>query len=272
MRKTKVLIPTGYGLNCEREMSYSFGRLGAEVRRIHINDLLASPKTINEYHIIAFVGGFSDGDHVAAGKIQANRIRFGLGEELKEFVRNGKLAIGVCNGFQALVKAGVLPGSNPTEHVEQVQSVTLTYNDSGKFRDDWVHLGVNQNSSCVWTRDIKSLYLPIRHGEGKFVAQNGLLEELESNNQVVLYYINPRTGKPTMEYPDNPNGSIKAIAAICDPSGRVFGIMPHYEANLSPYNNPVWTRLKREGVLPDEGIGMQIPRNALKYVDENLLK
>jgi len=266
--KAKVLIPTGYGLNCEKETAYSYARLGAETREVHINDLLDNPKMLREYHILALVGGFSDGDHIASGKVHANRLRFKLESSLREFVEDGKLVIGVCNGFQALVKARILPELNSKE-----QSVTLTFNDSGKFEDRWIHLGVNQMSNCIWTQDIERLYLPIRHGEGKFRVKSGeVLEELKSGNQIVLYYSNPETGKPTLEYPHNPNGSVEAIAGICDNTGRVFGMMPHWEAYWSPYNHPNWARLKREGNLPPEGAGLAVARNAIKHVEENLLR
>lgn len=269
--KTRVLIPTGYGLNCEKETTYGYARLGAEVREVHINDLLAGPKMLRDYHILALVGGFSDGDHIAAGKVHANRLRFGLEEPLEEFVQDGKLMIGVCNGFQALVKAGILPGF---DHGTKEQTVTLTYNDSGKFEDRWVNLGVNQNSNCVFTRGIERLYLPVRHGEGKFIVKNGdVLNKLKSKNQIVLSYVDPKTGKPTQEYPYNQNGSVEAIAGICDRTGRVLGMMPHWEAYWSRYNHPDWPRLKREGDgLPLKGAGLAIPRNAIEYVEENLLR
>jgi phosphoribosylformylglycinamidine synthase len=270
MMKPKVLVPTGYGLNCEEETCYSYNSLGAEARKIHINDLLDNPKTIEDYHILALVGGFSDGDHLAAGRIHANRLRFRLEEPLREFIEDGKLVIGVCNGFQAMVKAGILPAIDSDY---RTQTVTLTYNDSGKFEDRWVHIGVNPKSRCVWTKGIERLYLPIRHGEGKIRAiDTRTLERLESNNQNVLFYADPRTGRPTSEYPYNPNGSAKAIAGICDPTGRVFGMMPHWEAYRSPYNHPNWTRLEGNGGLPKEGMGLQVARNAIRYVQEKLMK
>ncbi len=266
--KAKVLIPTGYGLNCEQETAYAYGKLGAEVRKVHINDLLASPGMLGDYNVLALVGGFSDGDHIAAGKVHANRLKFLLKDELREFVDAGKPVIGVCNGFQALVKANMLPDPR---FGEGEQTLTLTYNDSSKFEDIWVTLRVNTRSPCIWTEGIEELYLPVRHGEGKIsVKDNKVLHQLEAENQIVLFYSDPKTGEPTMEYPQNPNGSLKAIAGVCDSTGRIFGMMPHWEAYWSPYNSPDWMRLKREGNLPQEGPGLQIPRNAIRYVQENL--
>lgn len=267
--RPRVLIPVGYGLNCEEETAFIYKLLGAEVNKVHINDLLANPKMMADYHIIDFIGGFSDGDHIAAGKIHANRLRYKLGEELYEFIQDGKLIIGVCNGFQSLIKSGILPGFDGDY---RTQRMTLTYNDSGKFEDRWVHLGVNTDSKCIWTRGIKELYLPVRHGEGKIrIRDPTVLERLKKDNQIVLYYVNPKDRKPTMEYPYNPNGSDEAIAGICDPTGRVFGLMPHREAFWSPFNHPSWTRLKIEGRLPKEGMGVQISRNGVEYARENLI-
>jgi phosphoribosylformylglycinamidine synthase len=268
-KEVKVLIPTGYGLNCEGETAYAYSKLGAFAQKMHINDLIANPHVLKDYHILALVGGFSDGDHIASGKVHANRLKYNLGDPLRRFIEDGKLIIGVCNGFQALVKANILPG---TVSGEDTQTVTLTYNDSGKFEDRWVHLSVNQKSNCVWTKGIESMYLPVRHGEGKIRVKDAtVLKELEQANQIVLYYADPVSGKATMEYPHNPNGSISAIAAMCDYSGRIFGMMPHWEAYLSPYNHPNWTRMMRSE-MPSEGLGLQIPRNAIKYVQETLLR
>ncbi len=161
--KPKVLIPKGYGLNCEAETAYSYSSLGAHTHIVHINDILANPKMLEEFHIFALVGGFSDGDHIAAGKIHANRLRFGLGDAIADFVEDGKLVIGVCNGFQALVKARMLPNFNPDE-----QEATVTYNDSGKFEDRWVTMKVNPDSKSIWTKGMDTITLPVRHGEGKF--------------------------------------------------------------------------------------------------------
>lgn len=267
----KVLIPSGYGLNCEEETAFGYGILGANVDTIHINDIVSNPKMIEDYHIIALVGGFADGDHIASGKIHANRLRYLLGDQLHKFIEDGKLIIGICNGFQSMVKAGLLPA---LDNDYEKETVTLTYNDSGRFEDRWVHLRVNPKSNCVWTKGIDKLYLPVRHGEGKIrMANEEILKKLEASNQIALFYMNPETGKTAKEseYPYNPNGSVMGIAGISDPTGRIFGMMPHWEAFLSPYNHPSWTRLRGEGTLPNEGLGIQIARNGIRYVKENLL-
>jgi phosphoribosylformylglycinamidine synthase subunit PurQ / glutaminase len=271
MNRPKVLIPTGYGLNCEQETAFGYRRLGADADIVHINDLSESPDTIEDYHIVTFIGGFSDGDHIASGKVHANRIRYRFGKQLRRFVNDGKLVIGICNGFQALVKSGMLPALDKDYGAA---TMTLTYNDSGIFEDRWVHLLVNQRSNCIWTKGIRNLYLPIRHGEGKIRAANGdVIKRLEDGNQVALSYMNPSTGKVAKEseYPYNPNGSTKSIAGICDTTGRVFGMMPHWEAFISPYNHPGWTRLADQKKLPKEGLGAQIARNGIKYVKDKLL-
>ncbi len=266
--KPKVLIPVGYGLNCEEETVYIYRLLGAEVNKIHMNDLIENPKIIRDYHIIDLIGGFIDGDHITAGIIHANRLRYNLEEELHEFIKEGKLIIGVCNGFQTLVKAGLLPGFDGDY---KTQRITLTYNDSGKFEDRWVHLEVNKESHCIWTKDIEQIDLPVRHGEGKFRSDPEVLEKLQKNRQLVVFYANPNDGQSTMQYPYNPNGSDMAIAGICDPTGRIFGLMPHREAFWSPYNHPKWHRLKIYGELPTEGPGIQVSRNGIEYVRDHLI-
>ena len=242
--------------------------VGAKVDKIFLKDLTEKPSMLEGYQILAMIGGFSFGDHIAAGKVLANIYKFRLGEEVQQFIEDGKLIFGECNGFQVLVKAGFLPGFDGDY---RTQRVTLTYNDSGVFEDRWVRLRVNPNSSCVFTKGIEELYLPVRHGEGKFVVGGSLdLRKLWEGNQIVLQYVDMR-GLPTMDYPQNPNGSVEAIAGICDPTGRVFGKMPHATAYISPYNHPSWTREKVDGVLLKEGEGVKIFRNAVEYVRRNLV-
>jgi phosphoribosylformylglycinamidine synthase I len=264
----RVLVPVGYGLNCEDETAHSFKMVGAEVRKVFLKDIIESPQILDDYQILAMIGGFSFGDHIAAGRVLANVYKFDLGDAVQRFISDGKLIFGECNGFQVLVKAGILPGFKGDYGT---QRATLTYNDYNVFEDRWVHLKVNLNSRCVFTRGVEELYLPVRHGEGKFVVESQLvLEKLKENNQIVLQYADKKTGKPTMKYPQNPNGSVEAIAGICDPTGRIFGKMPHATAYLSSYNHPHWTRQRAEGTLPREGGGVQIFRNAVEYVKENL--
>jgi phosphoribosylformylglycinamidine (FGAM) synthase-like amidotransferase family enzyme len=228
--------------------------------------LVEKPAILENYQILALIGGFSFGDHVAAGKVLANIYKFKLSEYVQEFISDEKLIFAECNGFQVLVKAGILPGFDGDY---RLQRVTLTYNDSGVFEDRWVRLKVNKKSKCVFTRNLEKLYLPVRHGEGKFVVGDEAdLRRLRNENQIVLQYADD-TGTPTMKYPQNPNGSIDAIAGICDSTGRVFGKMPHATAYLSPYNHPHWTRITIDNTLLREGEGVQVFRNAIEYVKAN---
>jgi phosphoribosylformylglycinamidine synthase len=185
----------------------------------------------------------------------------------QQFIEEEKLIFGECNGFQVLVKAGFLPDFG----ADKTQRATLTFNDSGVFEDRWVRLRVNPNAKCIFTMGLDELYLPVRHGEGKFIVKTQSdLWRLRDDNQIVLQY-SDTNGHATMKYPQNPNGSVEAIAGICDHTGRVFGKMPHASAYLSPYNHPHWTRLKVEGRLPREGGGVQIFRNAVEYVKMKLI-
>ena len=265
--KVKVLVITGFGLNCEKETTAAFTNCGATVDQIHLNDILAGEKTIDNYHILSFIGGFSFGDHLGAGTVFANRVKFRLRDQLEKFVADGKLIIGICNGFQTLTRLGLVPAVGKSYFK---QEAALAHNDSGVFRDDWVYLKANEKSPCVFTKDIDVVHFPIRHGEGKFVAHDSELAAIEENNQVVFRY-SDSAGNSAEEFPANPNGSLNAIAGICDPTGRIFGLMPHPEAFLSPFNSPDWPRMQREGELPEEGQGQKIFRNAVVFAAENII-
>ncbi len=222
----RVLVLTGFGINCDMETQHAFELAGAMAVRVHINDLINGKERLSDYHILAFPGGFSFGDDIASGKVLANMIKYNIGEQLQEFISGGKLIIGICNGFQAMVKMGLLPAFNGDYGK---QEVTLTFNDSGRFEDRWVHLKLNKRSKCVFTKGIDNIYLPVRHGEGKFMAKTPqVLERLRKNDHIVFQYTDNQ-GK-TAGYPYNPNGSIDNIAGICDETGRIFGMMPHPEA------------------------------------------
>ena len=261
MAKPKVLILRSAGTNCDKETAFAFSKAGAAVELAHINQLKAKAgsgreRSLRDYQILALAGGFSYGDDIAAGKILANELKYALVDELKAFINQGKLIIGICNGFQVLVKAGLLPGNEKLE-----QEVTLTINDSAKFEDRWVYLqsrvsGPGSAVRCVWAQGLpETIYLPIAHGEGKFMAKDKeVLERLEENGQVVL------------RYRDNPNGSQNDIAALCDKTGRIFGLMPHPERHSFGWQNPRWTR---EG-LKKEGDGLRIFRNGVEYARKYL--
>ncbi len=258
----KVLVLTGYGINCDMETQHAFDLAGAEADRIHLTDLLNGKVKLSDFHILALPGGFSFGDDIASGKVLANMIKYNLGGQVREFIDAGKLIIGICNGFQVMVKMGLLPAFDGDY---TVQNVTLTFNDSGRFEDRWVHLKAFNNSKCVFTKGIKSIYLPVRHGEGKFVARDAqVLSRLKTDGHIVFRYVDME-GNPA-GYPRNPNGSMDNIAAICDGTGRVFGMMPHPEAFQHRTNHPAWTREE----LPEEGAGMAIFRNGVEYAKENL--
>ena len=256
MAKAKVLVLRTAGTNCDKETVHAFERAGAHCELLHVNRLLADKPHLHEFDILAIPGGFSYGDDIAAGKIEANELRLGLKGEIDKFVSDGKLIIGICNGFQVLVKMGLLPNLGGGEE----QEVSLAWNDSDRFEDRWVYLKAGTNR-CVFIEEGRIIYLPIAHAEGKFVTRDGeMAEKLQENGQIVLRYCD-ENGNPG-PYPVNPNGSVLDIAGICDATGRIFGLMPHPERHMFAYQHPRWTR---EG-LKDEGDGMQVFRNAIEYV------
>ena len=258
--KPKALVLTGYGINCDYETQHAFNLVGADAKRVHINDIIDKIENLEDYQIIAFPGGFSFGDDISSGKVLANKLKFNIFDDLQKFIGDSKVIIGICNGFQSMVKLGILPAF---ERNYKKQVTTLTFNDSGRFEDRWVYLKINPKSRCIFTKNIDMLYLPVRHGEGKFVAKEIFLQKLNKNNQVALWYVDERGD--LSNYPWNPNGSLENIAGICDETGRIFGLMPHPEAYLYKTNNPRWTREK----LSEEGMGVKIFRNAVDFIKEN---
>ena len=270
----KALVLTGFGLNCDWETTHALELAGAEARRVHINQLLLGEKigeiaSLDDYQIFAFIGGFSWGDDHGAGVIFASKLLYNMGEEILRFIEKGNLVIGICNGFQAMVNLGLLPGFDGDY---RSRKVALIGNDCGNFRDQWVHLKVETSSPCVFTQGLKNLELPVRHGEGKFYAEESVIKNLEENHQVVVRYGDSEGKSADGRFPENPNGSLKDIAGICDSTGRVFGIMPHPEAFNHWTNHPDWTRLKehyrrRGEPYPQEGFGIKIFRNAVEYFE-----
>ncbi|MBR9707692.1 MAG: phosphoribosylformylglycinamidine synthase I [Candidatus Diapherotrites archaeon] len=258
--KAKVLILTGYGINCDNETKYCFDKAGGNTERVHINDLISKRKKLEDYHVLAIPGGFSYADDIAAGKVLANKMRTNIHDQVTQFVNDNKLIIGICNGFQVLLKYPLLP-----EPRNETQTTTLTWNDCARFQDRWTHLKVNPNTKSVWFKGIDSLYLPIRHGEGKFVAPPNVLNELNENGQVVFTYTKEDGTPANQEFPYNPNGAMQDIAGICDKTGRICGIMPHPEAFNHYTNHPRWTSTK----LPEEGAGLQVFKNAVNFVETN---
>ncbi len=265
----KVLILSGYGLNCDNETAYAFKLAGATADRVHINSLIDGEAALGSYQILAFIGGFGWGDDHGAGVIQSVRMKTHLGEEILSFVASGNLVIGICNGFQTLVNLGLLPGLDLNYGK---RSVALTYNDCGNFRDDWVHLAMDPDSPCVFTRGLTHVELPIRHGEGKFVADDTVLQRLSENHQIVCRYARANGEPAGGRFPANPNGSVDDIAGICDPTGSIFGLMPHPEAYNHWTNHPDWTRdrelRKRRGEAMDSDLtdGIRMLQNAVRQV------
>jgi len=263
----RALVLTGFGLNCDLETAYALELAGAQAERVHINALIDGSARLDDFQILAFGGGFSWGDDHGAGVLQAVRLRTNIGDQLRSFVESDRLVIGICNGFQTLVNLGLLPGFDGDY---QTRSVALTYNDCGNFRDDWVSLKMDPQTPCVFTQGLDLIDLPVRHGEGKFFAAPDVMNRLEKNHQIVVRYAKPDGTLADGAFPHNPNGSLGDVAGICDPTGRVFGLMPHPEAFNHWTNHPQWTRKsdarRRDGRLPvPEGLtpGIQIFRNAV---------
>lgn len=232
-RPTALIIRTA-GINCDRELAHAFERAGAAVRMEHLNRLIAEPALLEQADLLGVPGGFSYGDDIAAGRIFANRLRHRLLEPLRAAVRRGVPMIGVCNGFQVLVKAGLLPFPEEDQQDGQaVQTATLADNACGRFVDRWVRVEAPAETVCVWTRGLGDFELPIAHGEGRFVpADPRVLERLRTGGQIALRYAAD----------DNPNGSADDIAGVCDPTGLVLGLMPHPERFVEAVQHPHWTR------------------------------
>ncbi|MDD5432680.1 MAG: phosphoribosylformylglycinamidine synthase I [Candidatus Omnitrophica bacterium] len=257
MSTPKVCVLRTAGTNCDKETAFAFQKAGAETELVHVNYLISKEKNLSDYQILALPGGFSYGDDIASGKVLANELRTKLSEPLKKFIQDGKLIIGICNGFQVLVKSGFLPGND-----ELKQDTSLIINDSGKFEDRWVYLRAQDTRhKCVWAKNIPEvIYLPVAHGEGKFVTKDkAVLEKLKNNGQVVFQYCNEKGN--FSGYPENPNGSVDNISGICDETGRILGLMPHPERHIDSKQHPRWTAVKAN----KEADGLQIFRNGVEY-------
>ena len=295
MMQVRAIVLRAAGINCDMETEHALELAGAAAQRIHINRLIEDKELLDEFQIIVFPGGFSYGDDVAAGKILANQIIHHLYEPIRKFIDDGKLVLGICNGFQVLVKTGILPGlegfkseirstkfetnSNnrntkfKTRHKTADQRaatnlVTITYNDSGKFEDRWVYLAP-QTDRCIFIEGGRPLggrqiYLPIAHGEGKVVTKNeAVLERLKEKGHIAFKYVDENGQEGP--YPINPNGSVDSIAGLTDSTGRVLGLMPHPERHIRHTQHPRWTRAKNI----NDADGMTIFNNAVKYIQEN---
>jgi phosphoribosylformylglycinamidine synthase len=249
----KALVLYGYGINCENESKYAIEKSGGQADIVHLNRLLEEPKMLENFNMLMIPGGFSFGDDLGSGKVFGNKMKFRLREPLEQFIKDGKLVLGVCNGFQILVKMGLLPVP------DFQQRVSLTTNDSGHYEDRWVILKVNQKSPCIFTRGMDYLLVPVRHGEGKFIPKDSeTLNELKEKNQIAVQYVDEKGN--LAGFPYNPNGSVENVAGICDTSGRIYGMMPHPEAFNIPENCPYWVKGNVK-----EPMGLRVFRNAVEY-------
>ncbi len=266
--RVRALVLTGLGLNCEVETAEAFRRVGATAELVPLLDLLDghTERSLKDYSILAFAGGFAFGDHLGAGFVYANKIRWRLYDQLLDFIDRGGLALGICNGFQMMTRLGMLPGFDGDY---RTPLATLAPNDRLGYWDDWVRLAADPRSPCVWTRGLDTLELPTRHGEGKFLTTGPeILERLETGHQIALRYVDA-AGRATERWPANPNGSPGGVAGVCDPTGRLFGLMPHPDAFLYPFQHPLWFR-QDESERASEGQGLSIFRNGVDAALESL--
>ncbi len=255
----QALILRAPGTNCDEETAYAFARAGAIARRVHVNRLIEQPTIMDAFQIFCIPGGFSFGDDIAAGRILASQIGHHLGDRLQQFRDDGKLILGICNGFQVMLKLGILLAPNAAG-----PRATLAWNDSGKFEDRWVALRAC-GTACVFLTGIEQLRLPVAHAEGKFVTRDdSVLTDLDAAGQLVLrYQSHGQDDAGPVAYPDNPNGSMGNVAGLCDPTGRVFGMMPHPERFIDATHDAQWSR-NRLGSTAGAGDGLRIFENAVQ--------
>lgn len=266
METVKAIVLRAAGVNCDLESQHALELAGAQAVRVHINQVIKTPDLLDQYQILILPGGFSYGDDVAAGKIMANQMVHHLRDRLAKFIEDGKLVLGICNGFQVLIKMGLVPGFGGPGGMTLTESgVTLGDNDSGKFEDRWVHLEPGTNR-CVFIEKGQRIYLPVAHGEGKIMVEDAaILERMKSEGYVAYRYVDSEGNRGG--FPINPNGSTDSIAALTDSTGRVLGMMPHPERYVRRTQHPHWTRLEKSDAAGD---GLTIFRNAVNYVKANL--
>jgi len=254
MSAPRAIVLRAPGTNCDEETAAAWQLAGAEVETVHVGRLLEDPRALDRFGILTIPGGFSYGDDLGAGRILATRLGHALGDALRRFHDRGGLILGVCNGFQVLVRCGLLPGGKTDCHA------TLAHNDSGRFEARWIKLLPRPGLSPFVSFD-EPIELPVAHGEGKFlVADREMMGSLDAAGQIVLKYVDEQN-QPTLDYPANPNGSILAAAGVCDPTGRIFGLMPHPERFVRAIDHPRWTRMGKD--LPAEGQGIRMFQGAV---------
>lgn len=254
--KPRVIVFYTDGINRDQETIFAFKQARADVDVVHLNQLIEDPKKLEKYQIAVFPGGFANGDDIVSGKIMAVTILNKLREDLEKFIKRDTLTIGICNGFQVLTRMGLLPFGK----MGSMDSV-LVNNDIGHLESRWVKLRV-EKSDCVFTRGMEGriIEVPASNGEGKFMAEDFVLDEIENANQCVLKYVDEK-GNPTMNYPANPSASLRSIAGVCDPSGKIFGLMPHPECYVKKIQHPNWQTLDSE----KEPDCLDIFNNAVNY-------
>lgn len=263
----RVLILRAPGTNCDEETAYAFDLAGGISERVHVNRLIDNPALGSRYQILCIPGGFSYGDDIAAGRILASRLDQHLGDMVRSFCDQDHLVLGICNGFQVLMRLGIL-----TAGISDASAATLAWNDHGRFEDRWVHLRTDQRASetsCVYLRGIERMYLPMANAEGKFLtASKSVLDEFATAGRLPLRYAMPdgepagSSGDELLPFPHNPNGAEANVAGVCDATGRVFGLMPHPERHIDPTHHPFWTRRSEQ---PQYGDGFQMFKNAIDY-------
>ena len=251
----KVIVLSGYGINCENETLHAFEALGFKGKIIHVNDLIDNPKQLNNYQVFALPGGFSYGDDTGSGNAMAKKIMVNLYDELLNFASKDKLIIGICNGCQILVNLGLVPGINKKE-----QEIALLENDSNIYQCRWINVKVNKNNS-PWLKNISSLYLPVAHQEGKFSIPSYLIDEIKSKNLIAFQYTDHEKKLANLKFPHNPNGSILDIAGITNSNGKILAMMPHPERAFYHYHQPNWQNMKSSTYAD----GHKIFMNAKKY-------
>lgn len=281
--RPKILVITGYGINCEEETAKCFNWAGGNAEIVHINDLITTSsiiKKLNSYQIIAFPGGFAYGDDTGAGNALANKIRNNLQDDLIKFIQSDKLIIGICNGMQIMANLGLIPATDFKYNDRQPglpdRQAALMRNLHVTLECRWIYIK-NTSQKCVWTKNIDIMHLPIAHGEGNFYVDNATLKKMKNNDQIVFKFVNEDGSPANNKFPANPNGAMEDITGVCDPTGKIFALMPHPERFNSWMNEDGW-ELKKEKlireenfmpgknpVFPQEGEGLKIFRNGIEY-------
>lgn len=266
MLKPKVIVITGYGINSEEETAQAFEVSGGEAHIVHINDIISGDKKLADYQIIAFPGGFSYGDDTGSGNAIANKMLNNIQDDILKFAQADKLIIGICNGFQMITNLGLVPAINGDYGIRQS---ALMHNNTARYQCRWVWLKTT-SEKCVWTKGVETLHATVAHGEGNFYAEPEVMEKIKAQDQIAFKYINEDGSAANGKFPINPNGAMEDIAALCDPSGRIMGIMPHPERFFSFTNEDGWElkkeKLLRAGLpLPEEGDGLKIFKNGIRY-------